>query len=149
MKNAVKVLSLAFVAIVAIAQPKVTAAQDEWLDPDVSPVWVAGGSFTAELDLSSGELMLTPLSGNDHRVHIGAACSNDQSLFEGVYVLETDQQTLRFQPSFFQGEPEHREFKPALLSCTHRIEDGASLRLSADAQNLLAAFDVGAIYVHN
>jgi hypothetical protein len=141
-------------ALMLLLIPTVLNANDEWLEPNESPVWIAGGTFTAELDLSANELRLFPLIGQEQTISVAVACSNNPELDEGVYLLNLDADKAAFQPSYFQGPSAQSESLP-LLRCqssnnaTDKLVHESGIQLSDEALLAIRGFDVGAIYVHN
>jgi hypothetical protein len=134
------------------AIPTVLNAEDDWLEAQEAPVWVAGGSFTAELDLSTKRLSLFPLFGSEQQLSIAVACSNNPELQEGVYLLNLEANQMSFQPSYFQGTAEAQANSMQLLGCqmsAAHTSTRSDILLSDEALKAIRGFDVGAIYVHN
>jgi hypothetical protein len=132
--------------------PTMLNAEDDWLEAQEAPVWVAGGSFTAELDLSTKELRLFPLIGSEQQLSIALACSNNPELDEGVYLLNLEANQMSFQPSYFQGTAEAQVNTTQLLGCQSSAAQASTrsdILLSDEALTAIRGFDVGAIYVHN
>jgi hypothetical protein len=123
---------------------------DELIADEPSPYWVEGGSYTAEVDLSTARLKLFPLTGDAVEISLSGACVAERAqgaLPEGVYVLLKNADGFDLRASHYQGDSLLDVDARTLASCQN-LNAAGDLSLPHYALNLLEAYDVGALYLH-
>jgi hypothetical protein len=144
----------AVVSMLSVNSVASVGIDDGSISNEPIPYWVEGGSYTAELDLSTQRLKLYPLLGESVEIAINGACTVERSqgaLPEGVYVVHRLGEVYELRASYYQGEnlgASLLDIDTRSLADCQSVKTGSDLSLPTYALNLLEAYDVGAIYLH-
>ncbi len=123
---------------------------DAQIDDEQSPYWLEASAYSAELNLSSGALRLIPMVGDEVQLAVPTSCLGDLRIDDGVYAISQLEAT-RFELHASYPEASRIEFDQGdmqMLECSDQLLDAQALRLPNYAMQLLAGYDVGAIYLH-
>ena len=116
---------------------------------DTAPQWTPGGHYTAELDLTKGELKLLPLDGADQTLVAHSACELPKNLVTGVYILVNNGRTWSLVHTHPAGLPEAVGPEAInLAACGSANDSPEALRLPAATLLAMENAAVGAIYIH-
>jgi hypothetical protein len=137
-------LSLAILS----ALPSAMAQFADIDEPIIEPQYVAGGHYTAEVDLQLNALTLLPIDAPDMVVPFQRCAAISAELPSGVYLVGLDAQGLRLDTTHPLGAralanaETHR-----VLPCGLAGSDANALYLPSEVLAALDAKSVGAVYL--
>jgi hypothetical protein len=120
------------------------------LSDENDPYWLEASAYSAELNLSSGALRLIPMVGDEVQIDVPTHCLGEARIDDGVYAI-SQLDTANFELHASYPEASRIQFDQGdlrMFECGNEDQPTNALRLPNYAMQLLAGYDVGAIYLH-